>query len=269
MSINTLMSLRPLPTRTATVRAGKGLAGIAVAIGLWEAIRAAGLVDRRDLPSMQTVVTTAVTELIDGPLAQAVTASLRAWAIGLAIATAGGVGLGIALGLLPQVEVVTRPLLEFVRPIPSVALIPVALIVFGLGLRMEVILIAFASIWPVLFNTKAGVESVDPRHLETGRVLRLSRSARIWRIVLPNALPAIATGVRTAAAIALVLAITVELVTGQSGIGLYLQTSRVDGQAAQTWAAILTAGLLGYALNAAFLVTERRALSWSQEHRVQ
>jgi ABC-type nitrate/sulfonate/bicarbonate transport system permease component len=132
---------------------------------------------------------------------------------------------------------------------------------------MEVSLIAFASIWPVLFSAKAGVEGVDPRFLETGRILGLSKPARIWRIVFPAALPPIATGIRTAAAIALVLAITVELVTGQSGLGLYLQSARVNGQVAETWAAILSAGLLGYGLNSAFLMVERRILSWSQEHR--
>ena len=253
----------------ALLRAGKGIAGIVVMIGLWEAVRALGLVDRRDLPSFTSILAAGARDLSDGPLLDAVGGTLRAWGPGLLIAAFGGVVAGLVLGLMPRVEVLTRPVLEFIRPIPSVALVPVALIVLGLGFTMEVALIAFASIWPVLFSAKAGVEGVDPRYLETGRILGLGKAARMWRIVCPAALPAIATGVRTAAAIALVLAITVELVTGQSGIGLYLQTARVNGQVAETWAAILSAGVLGYGLNTAFLAIERRILGWSQEYRDQ
>jgi ABC-type nitrate/sulfonate/bicarbonate transport system permease component len=259
--------VRPAAAHPALIRAAKGLAGIAVVVALWEAIRALGFVDRRDLPSFAAILDVGIRDVSEGPLLTGVAGSLRAWALGLLISTVGGVAVGIALGLMPRLEVITRPVLEFIRPIPSVALVPVALIVFGLGFRMEVILIAFASIWPVLFSAKAGVEGVDPRFLETGRILGLSKPARIWRIVFPAALPPIATGIRTAAAIALVLAITVELVTGQSGLGLYLQSARVNGQVAETWAAILSAGLLGYGLNSAFLMIERRILSWSQEHR--
>ncbi len=142
-----------------------------------------------------------------------------------------------------------------------------ALIVIGLGFRMEVTLITFASVWPVLFNTKAGVESVDPRFVETGRILGLGRPAIVLRIVLPAALPAIATGVRTAAAIALVLAITVEMLAGQKGLGFFLQFAALNGQFAQMWAGTMFAGLLGLALNAIFLATERRVLVWSAEHR--
>jgi ABC-type nitrate/sulfonate/bicarbonate transport system permease component len=255
--------------RPGVVRAAKGIAGVLVVIALWEVVRALGFVDRRDLPSIASIAAAGARDLADGPLLDAVGGSLRAWGLGLLLATAGGVAAGLLLGLVPKVEVLTRPVLEFIRPIPSVALVPVALIVLGLGFRMEVALIAFASVWPVLFSAKAGVEGVDPRYLETGRILGLGRLERVRRIVVPAAMPSMATGVRTAAAIALVLAITVELVTGQPGIGLYLQTARVNGQVPETWAAIVLAGLLGYGLNTAFLAVERRVLGWSQEHRVQ
>jgi len=243
----------------------KGAAGIAGAIALWEATRALGFIDARDLPSVLDIARAGLENA--GDLGRAALGTLSVWAVGLALATALGGGAGIALALLPWLERVTRPLIEFMRPIPSVALIPVALIVIGLGFRMEVTLIAFASIWPVLFNTKAGVESVDPRYIETGRILGLGRASIVLRIVLPAALPAMATGLRTAAAIALVLAITVEMLTGQKGLGSFLQFAALNAQFAQMWAATMFAGLLGLALNALFLTAERRTLVWSVEHR--
>jgi NitT/TauT family transport system permease protein len=246
-------------------RALKGAAGIAAAIALWEATRALGLIDPRDLPSVLAIARSGVE--IAGELALAGLGTIGVWAAGLALATVLGAAGGIALALVPWLERITRPFIEFMRPIPSVALIPVALIVIGLGFRMEVTLITFASVWPVLFNAKAGVENVDPRFIETGRILGLSRAGIVLRIVLPAALPAMATGVRTAAAIALVLAITVEMLTGQKGLGSYLQFAALNGQFAQMWAGTMFAGLLGLALNAVFLRAERRMLVWSMEHR--
>ncbi|HTI48905.1 MAG TPA: ABC transporter permease [Casimicrobiaceae bacterium] len=246
-------------------RALKGAAGIAAAMALWEITRALGLIDARDLPSVLDIVRSGFANSRD--LGRAALGTLGVWAAGLAVATVLGGAAGIALALVPWLERITRPLIEFMRPIPSVALIPVALIVIGLGFRMEVTLIAFASIWPVLFNTKAGVESVDPRFVETGRILGLDRASIVARIVLPAALPAMATGVRTAAAIGLVLAITVEMLTGDKGLGSFLQLAALNGQFAQMWAATMFAGVIGLVLNAMFLAAERRMLVWSVEHR--
>ena len=245
----------------------KGAAGVAGAILIWELIRALRIVDPRDLPAFLAIFRTALQGLWGGELAVAIVATIGSWAPGLFIAAVLGVAAGIALALMPRLEVATRPLLEFLRPIPSVALIPVALLVLGIGLQMQLFMIAFASIWPVLFSTKAGVESVDPRFLETGRVLGLGKAARMARIVLPSTLPFVATGLRTASAIALVLAITVEMLTGRPGIGFYIENVRLNGLITEMWAAILVTGVLGYLVNALFMALERIALPWSPENR--
>jgi ABC-type nitrate/sulfonate/bicarbonate transport system permease component len=251
------------------VRVAKGAVGVAISVALWEAIRATGLVDPRDLPSVAVIVRTAAAGLWGGELSLAVLATLGSWAPGLLIAAVGGVAAGIALAMLPRLEMATRPLLEFLRPIPSVALIPVALLILGIGLQMQLFMIAFASIWPVLFSTKAGVEGVDPRFLETGRVLHLGRMEQVLRIVLPGALPSVATGLRTASAIALVLAITVEMLTGRAGIGFYIENVRLNGLITEMWAAILVTGVLGYLVNTLFMTVERVALPWSPENRAR
>lgn len=247
--------------------AAKGAVGVAVSVALWEIVRAAGIVDPRDLPSFASIVHVAAAGILGGELALAVLATIGSWAPGLFLATIIGIAAGTALALLPRLEIATRPILEFLRPIPSVALIPVALLVLGIGLQMQLFMIAFASVWPILFSTKAGVEGVDPRFVETGRVLHIGSLAQVLRIVLPSALPSVATGVRTASAIALVLAITVEMLTGRPGIGSYIEDVRLNGLTTEMWSAILVTGVLGYLVNAFFMMIERFAIPWSPENR--
>lgn len=246
---------------------GKGIAGVAISLAIWEVVRGIGVVDERDLPSFGAVVHSAATGLWGGDLAASLLATMGSWITGLLIATICGVIAGISLGFVPTLEIATRPLLEFLRPIPSVALIPVALLVLGIGIQMQLFMITFASIWPVLFSAKAGVEGVDPRHLETGRAMGLGRAAELRRIVLPSILPSIATGVRTASAIALILAITVEMLTGRPGIGFYIEMARLNGLTTEMWTAIFVTGVLGYLVNLSFMTLERLALPWSPEHR--
>lgn len=247
--------------------AAKALCGIAAVAVLWEGSRAIGLMDARDLPSVFAILQAAARTIVDGNFLAAFLATLRASLLGLLIATILGCVAGVAIALMPRLEMTVRPLIEFIRPIPSVALIPIALMTLGAGHRMQLLLIVFASIWPVLFNAKAGAESVDPRFLETGRIFGLSRREQIWRILLPSMLPMTLTGVRTAAAVALMLAITVEMLTGQPGIGFFIQNARLNGQATEMWAVIFITGWLGYATNYAFLALQRFALPWSQENR--
>lgn len=245
----------------------KGMTGFLVAVAGWELVRATGAIDPRSLPGMGSIAQSMISGLTapDG-LLPPVFATLQTWSIGLAIAAVLGTLIGIALALSPFLEVVTRPIIEFLRPIPSVALIPVALLVLGIGLQMQLFMIVFAAIWPVIFSAKAGVEDVDPRQLETGRVFGLSRLASIWRIVLPAALPSIATGVRTSSAIALVLTITVEMLVGRPGIGSFLENMRLNGLVTEMWSAILLTGIVGYLVNSLFMTLEKRLIPWSAEH---
>jgi ABC-type nitrate/sulfonate/bicarbonate transport system permease component len=245
----------------------KGVAGLGAIVVFWESVRALGIIDPRDLPSVAAILFVAAKGVWGGELSLAILATISSWAPGLVLATLIGTAAGIALALLPGLENATRPLLEFLRPIPSVALIPVALLTLGIGIEMQLVMIAFASVWPILFSAKAGVEGVDPRYREVGRAFGLGAALQILRIVLPSALPSIATGVRTASSIALVLAITVEMLTGRPGIGFYLQDVRLNGLITEMWAAILVTGVLGYLVNSTLSAVERLCLPWSPEHR--
>ena len=147
---------------------------------------------------------------------------------------------------------------EVLRPIPSVAVIPVALVALGFGYRLEIAIVAFACVWPMLIFSRAAVAGVEPRLLEVARALRLAPLATLAKIVVPAALPRIFVAFRLAAGVALVVAVTVEIVVNPQGLGAALMTS---GQALRpdlTLAFLVWVGLVGYALNQALLAAEAR-----------
>ncbi|MEO2039382.1 MAG: ABC transporter permease [Martelella sp.] len=247
-------------------KAGKGLVGALALVAFWEMLRLSGVVDPRDLPSAVAILRSFVVQVANGALILAALQTLLSWVIGMAVALVFGTALGILLALVPWLERASRPTLEFLRPIPSVALIPVALMALGIGVAMQVSLITFASIWPILFAARQGVEAIDPRYFDVGRVWGLGQAGRIARIVLPAALPSIATGTRIAASVALALSITVELLTGRPGLGAVLQAARLSGQTAEMWAVVFCAGIMGQGINMVFLRIERALFPWSGEH---
>jgi NitT/TauT family transport system permease protein len=242
----------------------KGMTGFLAAAAAWELVRATGMIDPRSLPAIGAVLQSMMSSLAGADdLLPSMLATLQSWSLGLAMASVLGVLAGMTLALSPTIEIVTRPVVEFLRPIPSVALIPIALLTLGIGLPMQLFMIVFAAIWPVIFATKAGVESVDPRQLEAGRAFNLTPLESMLRIVLPAALPSISTGIRTAAAIALVLTITVEMLVGRQGIGFFMENVRLNGLVTEMWSAILLTGIVGSLVNGLFVALEQHLLPWS------
>lgn len=191
-------------------------------------------------------------------------ATVLAWAAGLGIATVVGVGLGLVLGSFRLANEAASAAIEFLRPIPSVALIPVAILVFGQDADMKIALVVYASIWPILFNTIYGVRDVDPIAKETARTFRLSRVAVLTRVSLPSAAPFAFTGIRISAAIALIVAISAELLAGSAdGIGAFiLRTSSGGGDTALVFGGTIVAGLLGVLVNLLLVGAERLLFRW-------
>lgn len=263
------MTSRPLGLIADTGRlvasrpSAKGFVGAVVALGCWQVIS----FQLGSLPTLQSIAITTYQDLSAGRLTTALVDTLYVSAIGLVFAVLVGVPLGIAVGISSALERTTRALFEFIRPIPSVAFIPVAIIALGIGSTTKIFVVAFACTWIVLFNSKAGAESVDPRLQETGRAVGLSEREVIWKIVLPASLPLVATGIRLASSTALVVAITAEMILGGTGIGFYIESSRIVGRLRAVWAGALVAGLVGVAVNWLFLRSEARLLRWSKEHR--
>jgi NitT/TauT family transport system permease protein len=258
----------PLPSArvsTAAVRrAGLGVAGLALVFAVAEVLVWAGGVSRSVFPLPSAVLASAAGLLGNGTFWSAVAATFGKWAEAMAISVAIAVPVGLLLGTLPWAEHAVRPVIEFLRPIPSVALLPLVLLIVQDNARTEVVLIVFAAIWPVLINTIYGLGEVDPLAKETLRSFGFGPLAVVWRVSLPAAAPFIATGVRIAASVAFVVAVAAELIgTGINGIGNYLVQAE-SGIAGITpvLAVAVWSGVLGLAVNAVFVGAERRAFRW-------
>jgi NitT/TauT family transport system permease protein len=202
---------------------------------------------------------------IDGTLWTATWQTLEAALAALVIGGGPGVLCGILLGLLPPLARLFTIPMETVRPIPSVALIPIALLVFGFGFRMEVSVTAFACFWPMLIMGQGAVGGIEPRLLEVGRMLRMGLAARMWKIVLPAALPRLFVGLRLAAAVALIVAVTVEIVANPLGLGYMLMIAQQSLHPALMFAALVWVAIIGWALNGLLLFTQRRLFGWAAE----
>ena len=191
--------------------------------------------------------------------------TLSGFLIGLIIASVLGIGLGVLFGLWEVTYRSSRTVIELLRPIPPVALIPVAILLFQTGSMMKTILIVFACVWPIMFNALYGVRNVDPLMKDMARTFGRSRFDIIWKVVLPAAMPLMWTGIRVASTIALIVIITVELLVGGSvGIGGILATARAQGNDVLTFfAAIIVSGVLGLLVNILLTAIERRFFAWS------
>lgn len=215
---------------------------------------------------MSTVLGQAARLVTSGRFIADTGATLEAWALGLLITTVIAVPLGLLLGSLPGVRFATRAIVEFLRPIPSVALILLVSLIVGSGLRMTLTLIVYGCAWPILYNTIAGLDDVDPVAKDTLRAFGFGRGSIAWRVSLPSAAPFIATGVRIASAIALILDIGAGYVLGRingPGIGAFIaDASSGAGNTPLILAATFWAGILGLVLNGLLLWAERRLLPW-------
>lgn len=223
-----------------------------------------GLIPPTQVPLASTILVMAAGLAIDPDFLVDVLATLSGWMLGLLAAVIIALPAGLLLGSLPPVERALRPLIEFLRPIPSVALIPLAAFIFSDRLEMKVAMIVYASAWPILINTIYGLRDVDPLAKETLRSFGFSPLSILWRVSLPSAAPFVATGIQVASAVALILAVSTELLAGGTrGIGhfIILAESSPEGLGL-TIAATLWAGVLGLLTNGLLVLGTRLTLRW-------
>ena len=240
-----------------------GVLTVTVMLAAWELLGRSGLVGEFYLPPVSKVAATLVSgEFLRVAGGHLGTTLWRATA-GYAAAAALGVPLGVAVGRSERLRAALDPPLESLRPLPSSAIIPVALLFLGLGASMEIFVVAFGSLWPVLVATAQGARTLDPVMLETARLLKLSRTDVLLRVVVPGSAPFIAAGLRTSLAIALILAVTAEMIAGSAGIGFYILDMERGFATREMYAAIVAIGATGYLLNAAFTAAEARLIDWA------
>jgi NitT/TauT family transport system permease protein len=245
-------------------RALRGAAGVVGAFVVAEVVSRTIVPSGVDLPPASTVLARATGLLGNTDFLNDVGSTLVAWAGGLLLAIAVAVPAGIALGSLPFLNNASRVVVELLRPIPSVALIPLAIIIFSSTTNVRIALVTYAATWPILINTLYAMRDVDPLAKDSLRGFGFGPLSVLWRVTLPSAAPFVATGVRVSAAIGVIVVISAELVSGGgTGIGQYLlQTQSAGGHSDLLLAGALWAGLLGLLINMALVRTERRVFGW-------
>lgn len=253
--------------RPGLAKTAMGASGFLAFIALWEMLRLTGALPRDWAPGTVEISGAFWRGLTSGVYASAVGETLLEWALGLLIAAVLAVVWGLLIGTFPIVAACSRIVMRVLRPIPSVALIPIAILAAGLGLRMIVILVAFASIWPILFNTVYAVREVPQQYIDTARALGLNTFRVQTRVVGVAILPGVMTGLRVSASIALVVAISAELVTGSGGLGGYIMEMRLAGRIPESYASVVLGGIVGVAISIVFTVLQKRLLRWSPDNR--
>jgi sulfonate transport system permease protein len=228
---------------------GPGLLTIAALVAVWELIIRLGIVRYEYLPA-PTAIVTGLFELISGgQLAVDTVHTLQAVMLGWVIAVFIGVMLGLLMGISPTFRRYSLASVEVLRPMPGIAFVPVALLLFGFSLQTELVVIVLPALWPVLVNTMGGVAGVHRQLFEVGATFRLSRAETITKILLPAALPSILVGMRLSLTLALVLAIVAEMVGDPAGLGYAVVRDQQALHPALMFANVVVIGILGMALN--------------------
>jgi ABC-type nitrate/sulfonate/bicarbonate transport system permease component len=239
-----------------------GLALILALLVLWEASARLGWVQSQSWPPFSAVLAAAWRGFTDGELSLPLLSSLGRMLAGYAIGCSLGVAVGLLLGGNRWIRYLVLPVLEVIRPIPIPAIVPPLILFLGIDDALKIFVVALASFFPALINTMAGVLGVDDVLLQTARTFRTGWTRTMLRVVLPATLPAIASGLRVAIGLALVVTIVAEMIAGSAGLGYYIVQMQYALRPDAMYAAVLCLALTGYTLNRLFLLGEARLIPW-------
>jgi ABC-type nitrate/sulfonate/bicarbonate transport system permease component len=245
-----------------------GLLGLGVFAALLEILPRAGVLNPEYFPPTSRIIGALWQELgrPDQPfkpsLLSALGDTLVTWLTGLAIAVSAGVVVGVIIGAVPLLREFTASTIEFLRPIPSVALIPGLIVLLGVGREPTLVIVVYASFWQVLVQVLYGVADVDPVARDTARSYHLGPLRRVRYVIWPTALPYVMTGIRLATTVALIVTITGEMVIGTPGLGDNLFVAYTGGDVPVMYALILVTGLIGVVANSITRAGERIVLRW-------
>jgi sulfonate transport system permease protein len=250
------------PTLT---RVGWLLASISVSlllIVLWSFVAKARLVSPVFLPGPDRVLDALVYGLTEGDLLNKTIRTVERMIYGWLLASLIGIVLGAMIGVSETARAYMEPTLEFLRPLPASAMMPVAIVLLGLSDSMVLSVIAFGALWPMLLATVHGFAAVEPRLYQVSRALGLSRASVIWKIALPSAMPDILAGMRIGLTIALILAVVGEMLASRPGLGQAILLAARSFQSADLYAGVVLLGLIGYVSGTLLSAVEQHLLRW-------
>jgi NitT/TauT family transport system permease protein len=236
--------------------------GLLLLVAVWQFLPEWGVVDKTFVPPFSEVISAWWHLLKEGTLWHDTKASLIRALGGFAIAVVIGVPLGLLIGWYRLAAEVLNPVLELFRNTAALSLLPVFILIMGIGESSKIAFVAYACIWPVLLNTISGVESVDPLLVKSSRSLGFGSLRTFQKVVLPAAVPTIFTGIRLAGGFSLLVLIAAELVGANSGLGFLITYSQQNFAIPNMYAAIITISMIGIVLNQLLLLLERHFSTW-------
>ncbi|NJC74108.1 ABC transporter permease [Planosporangium thailandense] len=237
-------------------------AAIAALLAVWETFPRLNLVDPTFLPPLSQVIEAWWTLATTGQLAQHVEASLARSLSGFGLAILVAVPLGLLIGWYRPVATLLNPLLEVFRNTAALALLPVFVLILGLGETSKIAIILYGCAWPILLNTISGVRTVDPLLVKSARSLGLSPLRLFGKVVLPAAVPTIFTGIRLAGAYSILILIAAELVGAKAGLGYLITYAQFNFDVPDMYAGIITISAIGLVINQLLVLLEHRFSSW-------
>lgn len=236
-------------------------AWLPILLFVWWWIGSAGS-DSLYFPPLQEILRTFGQEWLGEGLTRDLLPSLGKFLAGFGISAVGGIVLGLILGMNKWLRAAFDPLIMFMRSVPGPVLVPIGILVIGIGAGMNVFIIVLGALWPTLLGTIDGVRSLDSQLRDMTRSYRLTMGQRIRYVVLPNAGPQIFAGLRTTLQISIILIVVSEMVASTNGIGFRLLLSQQTFSVPETWAGTLLLGIIGYLTTLIFLQVEKRVLGW-------
>ena len=213
-------------------------------------------------PSLQKIVTEFGKLWLFDHFLSDIVPSMSNFVIGFAIACVAGVLLGTLLGLVPPLNWLLGPIIQFIRAVPAVALLPIFIAMLGFGNEVRLFIIALAALFPVLISTIDGIRGTDALLVDMSKVYRFSRIERLWFVYLRSASPQIFSGMLVSLQVAFIVMITSEMLGSARGIGAMTLMAQKSFDILGMWAGIVLLGILGYLVNLLFSMFRRRALAW-------
>jgi len=255
--------------KRASIRASRlwALAGVASVLVIWQVLSVAGVLREPFIPSVQTLATALPAELSTAELWHAAGYTVVMWLVGLAAACVLGIGVGVLLGTSRILNSLVSPIVEVLRPIPFIAILPLAAVALGLTTSMEFWMVVYAAAWPIIIQTSNGMRTIPPIVTDTASTYLISGQRALFNVYLPAISPYILTGIKFAASLSLIVAVTVELIAGTPGLGYRVLIAQHSANYGQMYLDIMFSGLIGYA---GYVVTsqfERWNLRWHPKFR--
>jgi ABC-type nitrate/sulfonate/bicarbonate transport system permease component len=245
--------------RTACYAAGSAAIGLAA----WQFVAVSGVVRAGALPPLADMFAAIGEVLGSGDLWRPTWDTLSSATAGLLLAIVIALPLGVVIGTFPAVHEVTRVVVEFLRPIPPPAILPLAVLVLGAGFESKTLLVTFGCVFPILIQTVDGVRNIDPMSIQTARAFRIAPLRQFGWLTIPAVLPWVFTGVRVAASIALLVAVSVEVIVGAPGLGRAITNASSSNEPAIMNVYVLACGILGISISAGFSFLQRWLITWN------